>query len=600
MREEFALLEDFAIIMAVAGAALLLFRRLHLSPILGYLVAGVIVGPYTGQAIIVRDITTVRLLADLGLVLLLFAIGLEFGWERLRHIGVRVAVIGIMEITVMVALGYEIGIALGWTGTEAVFLGAAMAISSSAILAKVLADTGQLRGTHGQLIVGILVVEDIAAVVLLSILSGVATTGVAGLSDVGFLAAKLAIFSAAALVLGGLAAPRLIGFVARAESRETLLITGLALCFGLALVAAELGLSAAAGAFLIGAVLGDTEHSEELTRTMGPVKDMFAALFFVSIGMLVDISLFRQFAMPALVVTAVFVAGKVIANTIGAFLVGNSGHTSLRVGTGMPQMGEFSLAIAKVGVENAAIGPFFYPVIVATTAVSTLLHPLIFRSSDAIAARVERLSPGWLQRYVVSLAGWLGALQNLWRTQSPLAGVLRRATQAVLINVGIILVLLGIGTVAVRFSQQIGERFGLSQDIVGLIVGGSTLALCLPSAVAIWRALRFLTHGLSLYMTRLLGPNARLTGSTNLEGAIREGLVLVLALLIVLWSLPLVSSLLSLGKMATPVPIVFLVVLTALIARTAFRIHVVLERAFSRTFLGERGEKPPRKPPDCP
>lgn len=388
--------------------------------------------------------------------------------------------------------------------------------------------------------------------------------------------------------------------MARGESRETLLITGPALCFGLALVAAELGLSAAAGAFLIGAVLGDTEHAEELTRTMGPVKDMFAALFFVSIGMLADISLFRQFTVPALIVPAVFVVGKVVANTVGAFLVGNSGRTSLRVGAGMPQIGEFSLAIAKVGVENAAISPFFYPVIVATTAVSTLLHPLIFRSSDVLADRIERLSAGRLQRYVVSLAGWLAALQNLWRTQSPLAGVLRRATQAVLINVGIILVLLGVGTAAVRFSRQIGDRLGLSQDIAGLIVGGATLALCLPSAVAIWRSLRFLTHGLFLYTTRRLGPNSRLTRSTNLEVAIREGLVLVLALLIVLWSLPLVSSLLSLGKMATPVPIVLLVVLMALIARTAFRIHVVLERAFSRTFLGEGSEKPRRKPPDDP
>ncbi|MSQ13522.1 MAG: cation:proton antiporter [Dehalococcoidia bacterium] len=164
---------------------MLLFRRLHLSPVLGYLIAGVIVGPYTGQAIIVRDITTIRLLADLGLVLLLFTIGLEFGWERLRQIGARVAVIGIMEITIMVALGYAIGLALGWTATEAVFLGAAMSITNSAILAKVLADTGQIRQTNGQLIVGILVVEDIAAVVLLSILSGASTTGMASLSDIG-------------------------------------------------------------------------------------------------------------------------------------------------------------------------------------------------------------------------------------------------------------------------------------------------------------------------------------------------------------------------------------------------------------------------------
>lgn len=303
MPEEFSLLRDFAIIMAVAGGALVLFRRLGQPPILGYLLAGLIVGPFTLPAPPVQNTETVRLLADLGLVLLLFALGVEFGWERIRQIGLRVIFIGAFEITLMIAVGYEVGRLLGWSATEAIFLGSALSISSSAVLAKVLRDTGRLQTVPGRLIVGILVVEDFAAVVLLAILSAVATTGTATLGDIGFLVGKLALFALAALTLGGLFAPRVMGFVAQFRSQETMLIASLALCFGLALVGQGLGISAAAGAFLIGTVLGDTEQSEEITRIMSPVRDMFAAIFFVSIGMLVDLSTVGEFIVPALIIS---------------------------------------------------------------------------------------------------------------------------------------------------------------------------------------------------------------------------------------------------------------------------------------------------------
>ena len=298
MSEDFALVRDFAIIMAVAGGALVLFRRLNLPPILGYLLAGFIIGPFTLPDPPIHNVETIRLLSDLGLVLLLFALGLEFGWERIRQVGFRVVLIGVIEMTFMIAVGYEVGLLLGWSGKESFFLGAALSISSSAILVKMLRDTDQLLETRGQLIIGILVVEDFVAVILLSILSGVASTGTADAAGVGVLVIKLAVFMVSALVLGGLLAPKLIAYVARFKSRETLLITGLALCFGLALVAGELGVSAAAGAFIIGTVLGDSDHAEEMLQVMGPVRDMFAALFFVSVGMLVDLSLFSQFIGP--------------------------------------------------------------------------------------------------------------------------------------------------------------------------------------------------------------------------------------------------------------------------------------------------------------
>ena len=326
--ESIGLIRDFAVTMAVAGIALVVFRAINMPPVLGYLLAGVIVGPFTLSAIDigpladidgpVQNLQTIRLLAELGLVLLLFGIGLEIGWHRIRQVGFKVVVIGLVEMAAMFAIGYELAHWLGWTQTERIFLGAALSISSSAILIKMLRDTGSLHDLRGQLIVGILLVEDFVAVILLTVLAGVATAGgAASLGDIGALAARLAIFAVAVLTIGALLAPRIMHYIARFESEEMVLIATLTLCFGLALAAHQLGLSAAAGAFLIGMILGDTELSEQISRLMNPLRDMFAALFFVSLGMLMDVFSIGDYIVPALIISAVFIVGKVLADTMG-------------------------------------------------------------------------------------------------------------------------------------------------------------------------------------------------------------------------------------------------------------------------------------------
>ena len=233
---EAGLVRDFAIIMVVAAAVLVVFRRLGLPPILGYLLAGVLIGPYTFARAPIGDLDPLRLLADLGLVLILFSLGLEFGWDRIRRLGIIIAFIGAFEVGVMISRGYGLGLLFGWNSTEAIFLGATMAISSSAILIKVLGDAGQLHGRRGRLIIGLLLVEDFAAVVLLAVLSGVATTGAGTIGDIGWLIGKLALFSVAALVFGAIIVPRILDLVADFHSREILLIASLGMMFGLALL----------------------------------------------------------------------------------------------------------------------------------------------------------------------------------------------------------------------------------------------------------------------------------------------------------------------------------------------------------------------------
>ena len=590
------LVRTFAITMGVAGASLVLFRLLRLPPVLGYLLAGIIISPFIlPDSLTLPDsladtpgdnTSIISLLADLGLALLLFGIGLEFGWQRIRRIGSRVILIGLVEMTIMFTLGYQVGTLLGWTGLERVFLGASLSISSSAILVKMLRDTGTLFAPQGQLIVGILVVEDFVAVVLLTVLSGVASTGAANLGDVGSLIGKLALFGVAALAFGGLLAPRLIHFVKRFESDETLLITSLALCFGLALAAQELGLSGAAGAFLIGMVIGDTDHAEEIARIMSPVRDMFAALFFVSIGMLMDLSLFADFAVPALIISAVFIAGKVLADTTGTLLSGHNGRTSLSVGMGMPQLGEFSLAIAKVGAEQGVVGAYFNPVITMVTALTALLYPFIFRSTTVTANFLDRNSPRLLKQYGDNLFLWLATSRSAFRFQGPRARRIQHAVRLIVLNLGIIVLFLGLGTGALQFTLPLSELVLLKESIVGLIIGSLVLALCVPPAVAIWRYLHNLTEGVAGYVSPHRSARSTVWAGHNLRLVLRDSILILIVLIPTIWSIPFIYHLFSLGSVAAPLPILLLVGLTAGLTLAAFQIHRIMEATFSRTFLG--------------
>ena len=583
------LLRDFAIIMAVAAGALVLFRRMGLPPILGYLLAGVLIGPFTFANPPIGDVDTIRLLAELGLVLILFSLGLEFGWERIRRLGVTVVFIGALEISAMIALGYGLGRLMGWDGTESVFLGSAMAISSSAILIKVLKDSGQLHGKAGRVIVGILVVEDFAAVLLLAVLSGVATTGTSTMGDIGSLVGKLAIFSVAALVFGAIIAPRLIDLVAGFRSREMLLISSLGMAFGLALLGEELGISAAAGAFLIGTVLGDTKHAHEISTTLNPIRDMFAAIFFVSIGMLVDVGTLADFIGPACAVAGVFIAGKVIANSIGALLAGHKGKDALAVGMGTPQVGEFSLAIANVGVAQGAVGAALFPVITVATAITSVAYPFIFKSSAKAAAFLDRYAPMWSKELVGSVQLFSQAVKPTGRTSASRAAV-RTSLRSLGLNMGIIIILVAVGTLVLRSARDVAEALSFGEDVVGLIIGGVVILFSVPSTLAIWRSTRSLGAAIS---SRLLAPDSDARGGAGdrVRTAAIDAVSIVLIVFVALWTLPLLFELFALGGLAIAVPISVIAIGAAMTTSLAFKVHRLLEATFGRTFFGD-GTKP--------
>ena len=581
--------------MAIAAAGLAFARLVWQPPVLGYLLAGLLIGPFTLPTPVISNLDTIELMAELGLVLLLFGIGLELGWRRIREVGFLVLVIGVVEITTLTLLGMLIANKmLGISGHGGLYLGGAMAISSSAILLKGLRDGGNLRTGWGQTIVGILLVEDFAAVILLTLMAGLATTGSTDLIGVGWLVTKLAIFCVAALAFGTLLAPRLMRLLSRTRSDETLLLASLGCCFGLALGAEFLGLSAAAGAFIIGMVIGDTDAAGRVTRLVNPVRDMFGALFFMSIGMLIDYRTLDDFILPALVVVGVFMAGKIIANTIGSILSGRNTRQSVQVGLTMPQMGEFSLAIGRVSATDAVVNVAIGPILAIVVAITSVIAPLTSRLATPLCNWMTRRAPPTAVE--VDLAIRLG-IRTFWSAFS-LPGrtgrILKNVVRRILINMLIIAVITAIGTVcAYTLPGLLAGLLPVSEDLLGLIIGGASVGLMVPGAIAIWRELRALSR-LTVRFNRRTGPDepSRYTLST----LVQDGLATALLLVAVMALTPLIIRLFALGTLSAPLPIFLLVVSAGLLLFVGFHIHQVLETAFHDTFTAPVGPAAPAAP----
>ncbi len=569
--------------MVAAAAALILFRLIRQPPILGYLLAGVLVGPFALQGRFVSDTETVSLVAEVGLVVLLFAIGVEFGWERIRKVGFRVVVIGAVEVAAMISLGYFLGRALGWSSTTSVYLGAALAFSSSAVLVQILRENGQLMTLRGQLVVGILVVEDFVAVVLLAVFAGYASQKDGGAVEVWPIVIKMAVFAVGALVFGTLLAPRLMDLLDYLKSRETLLIGSLGMCFGVGLLAREMGLSAGAGAFLIGTVLGDTRHRDQIARLITPVRDVFAALFFVSIGMLVNMGDVPEFIGTALIVTGVLVAGKVLAATIGTFLTGHDGDTALKVGTAMPQPGEFSLAIARAGNEHAAVGSQLYPVVTLSTLLSSFIYPLMFNSHGAISSVVRWILPTRLKTEAGAFSSSIATARRAMAPARPAPHDFVRGVRSAAVSFGIIGLVIVAGVLISNAGTSLAKEIGLPPDLVGVAILAAVVTLTIPAGIVLWQVL----CDLGAVFARRLFVRFKMGARLNFADVISTGVVSVFMLAVGVWAVTQLLQFLPVDDLASPVPALVMALSVASTATLAMKIHSQMDKTFRRTLLGD-------------
>ncbi len=431
-----AFLQDLAVVMIVAGLVTIVFHRFKQPVVLGYILAGVIIGPHTPPYALIHEEATINTLSELGVILLMFSLGLEFSLRKLTRVGVPALIAALLEILLLFWVGYEIGRFFAWSLLDSIFLGAMLSMSSTTVIIKVLGELGKMKERFAQLIFGILIIEDILGIAMIALLSGIAMTGQLSVGDVGLTLGRLAVFLAVTLVVGLLAVPRLLGYVARFKSNEMLIVTVLGLCFGVALLAAKLGYSVALGAFVIGAVIAEARELHRVEALLEPVRDMFSAIFFVAIGLMIDPRMLLTHWQPVLAITLAVVVGKVLTCSFGAFLGGNDTRNSLRVGMGLAQIGEFSFIIASLGLTLKVTSDFLYPIAVAVSAITTLLTPYLIKSADGVVNRFDRVAPPALVNTLAIYTNWVGQLGQ--RRPSAATKLIRRWVAQMGLNVALI------------------------------------------------------------------------------------------------------------------------------------------------------------------
>lgn len=404
--DQLIFLQDMAVVMAVSAAILIFCRRFRLPVVLGYILAGVLIGPHTPPYSLVKDLHSIHVLSEMGVIFLLFSIGLEFSLTKLGRVGVVAFFAATLEIFLMMGIGYWLGRAFGWNFMNSLFLGAILSISSTTIIAKVLMEMKKLKEKFAQVILGILIIEDLLAIVIIALLSGVASTGSVEFKEIGLALAGVLSFVAAVLVLGFLLVPRLLRYVAKFESDEMMVITVLGLCFGVSLLAARFNFSVALGAFLIGAVIAETKQAADIVHKIDPIRDMFTAIFFVSVGMLLSPSTVAQFWFPILIITLVTIGGKIFSCSLGAYLTGYKPDTALKVGMGLAQIGEFSFIIARLGESSNVTSPFLFPIAVAVSGITTVTTPFLMRSTGPVIDFMEKITPRPLVTVLGLYSGW--------------------------------------------------------------------------------------------------------------------------------------------------------------------------------------------------
>jgi CPA2 family monovalent cation:H+ antiporter-2 len=399
-------LQDLALVMIVAGLVTILCHRFKQPVVLGYIVAGLIIGPHTPPYNLIHDRGTVSILSELGVIFLMFSLGLEFSLRKLRQVGSTAFIAATLEIVLMLFVGYEIGRFFDWKPMDSLFLGAILAISSTTIIMKAFQELKLGRQKFAGLVFGILIVEDMLGIVLIALLSGIAKTGSLQGMDAAVTIGQLAVFLVVSLVLGLILVPRLIHFVSKFASAEMLLITVLGLCFGFTLLTVKLGYSVALGAFLIGAILAEAKELGRIETLMHPIRDMFSAVFFVSVGLLIDPGLIAQHWVPIAVISVAVVVGKVLSCGLGTWLAGNDIPTSTRVGMSLSQIGEFSFIIAALGLTLGVTSSFLYPIAVSVSAITTLTTPYLIRGSDGFSGWLVRRGPSTLISYANLYTRW--------------------------------------------------------------------------------------------------------------------------------------------------------------------------------------------------
>lgn len=387
------LVKDLALILMVAGIVTIIFKKLKQPLVLGYIVAGFLVSPHMPYTMSVIDETDIKTWADIGVIFTLFSLGLDFSFKKIVKMGASPIIATVVIVFAMMMLGISIGHGFGWSKMDCIFLGGMLAMSSTTIIYKAFDDMGLRQQKFAGMVMSVLILEDILAIVMMVMLSAIAGgNNPDGEQMIGSVI-KIAFFLVLWFIVGIFAIPLFLRSVRKLINNETLLIVALGLCCGMAVLSTKVGFSSAFGAFVMGSILAETIEAEKIIKLVEPVKNLFGAIFFVSVGMLVDPKILIEYAIPILVLVGSILIGQAIFGTFGFMLGGESLKSAMRCGFSMAQIGEFSFIIASLGLSLGVISNYLYPVVVAVSVITTFLTPYMIRLATPTYQVMEKHLP---------------------------------------------------------------------------------------------------------------------------------------------------------------------------------------------------------------
>lgn len=403
------LITDLGLILAAAGITTLLFKKIKQPLVLGYILAGLLVGPHINFIPTVTDNESIHIWAEIGVIFLLFSLGLEFSFKKLVKVGGSASITAVVEVFFMLLIGFVAGKAMGWTTMDSIFLGGILSVSSTTIIIRAFEELGVKHKKFAGLVFGVLIVEDLVAILLLVLLSTLAVSQQFAGTEMFLSILKLCFFLILWFIGGIFLVPTFLKATKKLMNDETMLIVSIALCLIMVMLAVKVGFSPALGAFIMGSILAETTQAEKIEHLTKSVKDLFAAIFFVSVGMMIDPGILLDYAVPILVITLATILGKFLSSGLGALVSGQPLKTSVQTGMSLAQIGEFSFIIATLGVTLKVTSDFLYPIAVAVSAITTFTTPYLIKASEPFYLFLERIMPKkWLDalnRYSSSTAG---------------------------------------------------------------------------------------------------------------------------------------------------------------------------------------------------
>ncbi len=420
MSELHNLVKDLALILMVAGAVTLLFKKLKQPLVLGYIVAGFLVSPHMPYTMSVVDKVDIQTWADIGVIFLLFSLGLDFSFKKILKMGMAPVIAALTIIFSMMMLGMLAGHAFGWSRMDCIFLGGMLAMSSTTIIYKAFDDMGLRQQRFASLVMSVLILEDVLAIVMMVMLSALAGDTASGDEQILMLQSvfKIGFFLILWFVVGIFVIPLFLRSTRKLMNDETMVIVALGLCCAMAWISTTVGFSSAFGAFVMGSILAETIEADKIVRLVEPVKNLFGAIFFVSVGMLVDPEILADYALPIMAIVLTILFGQSIFGSMGYLFSGQTLKTSMRCGFSMAQIGEFAFIIASLGLSLGVISDFLYPVVVAVSVITTFLTPYMIQAADPAYGHLERKLPKkWIRRlsHLGSSTEGSQQEQSLWR-----------------------------------------------------------------------------------------------------------------------------------------------------------------------------------------